>query len=77
MVFIKVSALLYLNFRKIQPLYLANTATKIQLWISINVTTFLHFFSLNKLAIEIHTQGHYFYNFPKKFSHDNSPIYGH
>ena len=35
--------------------YLANIATKIQLWISINVTTFLHFFSLKKLAIEIHT----------------------
>ena len=44
MVFIKISAFLYLNFHKIQPLYLANIATKIQLWISINVTTFLHFF---------------------------------
>ena len=44
MVFIKILVFLYLNFHKIQPLYLANTTTKIQLRISINVTTFLQFF---------------------------------
>ena len=55
MVFIKISVFVYLNIHKMQPLYLANTTTKIQLWISINVTTFLYFFYLRNLAIEIHT----------------------